>query len=401
MKGFQKIALGTALILGALSPLTQVYAMKVVPKIIGGDDVNFSPNENMMVSLRANEVDEMPFCGGTIIGEQWILTAAHCVVLGSGDGLFVIKPSQLTITAGITDNSDTNVENMYVATHVVVHPDYTLDAKVKVDNQGNIELIHSALNNDLALIRVDNKFTDLGMSVLANDELANKTDVLLSTQWDDHDRPKNVRILGWGATLPDGSSPSDSLKQATLSFLPIADCFVRIENGSSPALVIDSPTNRTKICTLPPEKIAQSPTVGADSCFGDSGGPLFTQTAEGQTIQIGIVSGSTVGSPACGSLSRPTFYTRIGTYYDWITETIKKTPQKPITYPNIIKDPDSDGDNGGGTGEIPCNDSISPNNCALVGKDSGGSMGWWSLFLLGGLFWKRNKEHNSMPNHQS
>ncbi|MGU3238943.1 GlyGly-CTERM sorting domain-containing protein [Photobacterium damselae subsp. piscicida] len=67
----------------------------------------------------------------------------------------------------------------------------------------------------------------------------------------------------------------------------------------------------------------------------------------------------------------------------------------------MIKDPDSDGDNGGGTGEIPCNDSISPNNCALVGKDSGGSMGWWSLFLLGGLFWKRNKEHNSMPNYQS
>jgi len=165
VKGFQKIALGTALILGVLSPLTQVYAMKVAPKIIGGDDVNFSPNENMMVSLRA-----------------------HCVVLGSGDGLFVIKPSQLTITAGITDNSDANVENMYVATHVVVHPDYTQDAKVKVDNQGNIELIHSALNNDLALIRVDNKFTDLGMSVLANDELANETDVLLSTQWDDHDR---------------------------------------------------------------------------------------------------------------------------------------------------------------------------------------------------------------------
>ncbi|MGQ5484199.1 GlyGly-CTERM sorting domain-containing protein [Photobacterium damselae] len=44
---------------------------------------------------------------------------------------------------------------------------------------------------------------------------------------------------------------------------------------------------------------------------------------------------------------------------------------------------------------------MSPNNCALVGKDSGGSMGWWSLFLLGGLFWKRNKEHNSMPNYQS
>lgn len=63
-----------------------------------------------------------------------------------------------------------------------------------------------------------------------------------------------------------------------------------------------------------------------DACKGDSGGPLFNLTIDGnkkefKMLQIGIVSFG--ASKACGNRELPTVYTRVDGYLQWITDNVK------------------------------------------------------------------------------
>lgn len=61
----------------------------------------------------------------------------------------------------------------------------------------------------------------------------------------------------------------------------------------------------------------------ADSCGGDSGGPLMLASEVNgvtQMVQQGIVS---FGSVACGTIGDPAVYTYVAKYVDWILDTIK------------------------------------------------------------------------------
>ncbi|WP_163920384.1 trypsin-like serine protease [Photobacterium sp. Alg240-V54] len=406
----------------------------VSPYVVGGDDVdsNTPATENFMVSLRNNKADDTPFCGATIINDQWVLTAAHCVVQGSDKDAVVLAPSDITITAGLLDNSYPQKKHIFSATHVVIHPAYSPVAVIKettVNDQVVTEIVSSALDNDVALIRVNRKFVDLGKVTLATLSQSQLIEQRLKTEWEvandpiptDH-RPENIEVLGWGATDPLGSSDSasDTLQQAMLSFFPIDLCYERIESNDNPGLIIDSPANVTKLCALPPVVISEL--TGADSCKGDSGGPILAVDSEGNQLQVGIVSGGTVGSPVCGSMTRPSFYARVGNYTNWIIDNSNKIPTYPITPPDFLNDKyddqdgggtggggtdgggtdgggtggggtggggtggggtDGGGTDGGGTGSDGCNDSLSANNCNIgKDRDGGGSFGFIGLLLL-------------------
>ncbi|MGF1701800.1 serine protease [Photobacterium makurazakiensis] len=397
--------LSLALVAAISAPIAN--AADVTGYVVGGTPVDPADEQSWMASLRFTPNDTAHLCGGSVINKNWVLTAAHCVVHQlDGDSFSVLPPSMLSVMVGTTSSAIEDPAALYAISHVVVHPDYTpnpvLQITTAADGSVTQDVIATALDNDLALLRVGRSFPQSSITpiALSTAGIASSIETRLNREWSENSRPKNTKVSGWGSTSSDGSGIAEALMEAELSFLPMAECFERLESGNQQHYILDSPLNRTKICALPPEILFDadgSPQgFGPDSCKGDSGGPLRAQDASGVWRQIGIVSGGPVGSPVCGSISRPGFYTRVGTYYDWIESTVSSIPKHPVTNPDFI-------DNGlyGDAKEDAVNSEdcidgvsgISPTNCSL--QSGGGVVAWVACLPLLLLAFVRRRYKNA------
>ena len=364
--------------------------------VVGGTPVRPGDDFTWMASLRNTTDKTSHFCGGSIVNDRWVLTAAHCVVQGEVGGEFTVPPNKLAVMVGALDTEVIDPSDLYQVSHVVVHPDYSPNAEinVSVDEDGKVttEVLTLALDNDVALLRVNRSFPFPRVKPIkmASSQTADTLEAILTSEWIEEQRPENVMVTGWGSTNSDGTGVSNTLMSADLSYLPIAECFNLLERGNDEHVIIDGPQNKTKVCALPPDVLfdeeGESLGYGPDSCKGDSGGPLVTKDSDGNWVQLGIVSGGPVGSPLCGAYLRPGFYARVGTYYDWIEENVGTIPDKPITNPDFIEESATDGgsDNETGDGKTdqecdPDVSGISPNNCALDSDGSGGTVSFLGL----------------------
>ncbi|MFD0725327.1 trypsin-like serine protease [Lysobacter brunescens] len=172
-------------------------------------------------------------CGGTIIADSWVLTAAHC-------------GRQTTVYAG---SNNTSSQTAYSVAQYIQHPSYN----------------SSTSANDYALIRINGTFP----TNLIRAKLPDATVMQAVAKAGDP-----VTTLGWGATS-EGGSGSSSLREVTIPVVSDATCNSAVAyNGAiDPA---------SMICAGLPEG-------GKDSCQGDSGGPLIAPY-NGSIYSIGVVS---------------------------------------------------------------------------------------------------------------
>jgi len=239
-----------------------VAASNIETRIVGGTEVLNSSEYPWMVMLSETNSKSDFFCGASLISEQWVLTAAHCVNDTTAGDVFAFIGEFDKSTATVTASSISEIH---------VHPNY--DAFTS--------------DNDIALLKLTAAAT--GAAIIP---FVDPTTALNLPIGDD------VTVIGWGDTENPAGTYPDVLREVTVPYVDTAVCNVGL-NGQ----VTDN-----MMC-------AGVALGGFDSCQGDSGGPLVFSTDGGASWnQVGIVS----WGAGCAEPDKYGVYTRVEKYSEWL-----------------------------------------------------------------------------------
>ncbi|XP_063169805.1 coagulation factor IX-like [Candoia aspera] len=213
--------------------------------------------------------EQKGFCGGTIINEKWVVTAAHCLEF---------QPQ--TIVAGEHNvNAVDNTEQYRNVARAIPHPTYNVTNKY---------------HNDIALLELDAplEFNHYVIPICLGDRefTNNLLKFGLGT------------VSGWGKLAFQGREAS-ILQVLHIRFIDRPTC---LRSSSYPIM-------QNMFC-------AGIPDEAKDTCQGDSGGPYTTDIDH-----VWFLTGITSWGEQCAKKDKFGIYTRVSRYVKWIRETTRPT----------------------------------------------------------------------------
>lgn len=251
--------------------------IKLVDHIVNGRDADINEFPHMAAIGYESQKTTTPTsyefrCGGTLISDNYVLTAAHCV--NRNDAVPVIV--RLGKTSLYDDNDGETATDVKIE-RIITHEDYKNRLKT----------------HDIALLKLEKpvKFAhNIWPACLSFD-----TQGLL----------KNMSIIGFGVKNNDDKSTSKWLLKAEVDEFPLDECIAKFKT-----IPASKPIIKGQVC-------AHSPISFSDTCQGDSGGSMSYKKDQ-QFFVYGITSYGI----ACGS-EFPSIYTRVDQYIDWIADKIE------------------------------------------------------------------------------
>ena len=262
-----------AAIVAALTAAPAAHASGLHASVVEGRDATIAEWPFAAALVVAGEAAENgQFCGGSVVDELHVVTAAHCVEGEVADGVnVVVGRARLAQNAG----------QRIAVESIAVEPAYDSERVV----------------HDIAILR------------LAEPANAGTVAPAGPGEADLGNAGRAVSVAGWGLVSQSPPTQPDVLQQADITIVSPSRC--RRAYGS-----FDS---NLSIC-------AGTPDTGVpDSCQGDSGGPLVTQGAGGLR-QVGIVS---FGGDTCGDPDSPGAYTRVSSEAAFIADQVGGAPPPP------------------------------------------------------------------------
>ncbi|MFC0118398.1 serine protease [Pseudoalteromonas xiamenensis] len=241
------------------------------PKIVGGE-VTLDGERPWMVSL---QFQERHFCGASLISDQWVLTAAHCV-----EDIKKSELSQMRVQFDFTNLASgkgkvAKIEDIYI------HEDYKMGKPT-----------------DVALIKLTQPVSNGVFVSLATPSTANlvKPGILAT-------------VSGWGA-IASGGDGSEQLLKVSIPLVSNEVC-----NSS---VAYNGRISSTELC-------AGLEKGEKDSCQGDSGGPLVIAGPNNRPLQVGVVS----WGDGCALPNKYGVYARVSSFSAWIDD-VKSNPNKHL-----------------------------------------------------------------------